>query len=328
MIVPGSSTIKPSSMALPAGQRGAACRAISDTSVTTEEAIHPALHGMLEGILAKYWERAPTAEAVMEVLAMYTGEGPVYFDHFAFRTFGVDGLGIESIAQAFTRFGYTQRDQFSFPGKKLNAYWYAPPGGTPNLPRVFISELLVEELSPGAQQVVRRYATEAATLGPYAVIGSITGTLPWSTPRAEDYDALLKESEYAAWTLVNGYALNHTTISVHRLPDLQGGIQQLNAQLQAQGYRLNDEGGVLKVSPDGGLLQSSTVADMLSFQFAGGQQQVVPGPYLEFAERLVLPQFKNVAAEHVEERHRRDGFEVGNADKIFDSTRLAAAGVE
>lgn len=78
---------------------------------------------------------------------------------------------------------------------------------------------------------------------------------------------------------------------------------------------------VLQVSPDGGLLQSSTVADSVQFRFADGATRAVPGPYMEFAQRLVLPEFEGVEA--VEERHRRDGFEVGNADMIFESTTLA-----
>lgn len=32
---------------------------------------------------------------------------------------------------------------------------------------------------------------------------------------------LLQESEYAAWTLVNGYSLNHAAVSVHRLQDFK-----------------------------------------------------------------------------------------------------------
>lgn len=75
------------------------------------------------------------------------------------------------------------------------------------------------------------------------------------------------------------------------------------------------------MSPDKGLLQSSTVADSVQFRFADGVSRVVPGPYMEFAQRLVLPEFEGV--ECVEERHRRDGFEVGNADNIFESTTLA-----
>ena len=32
---------------------------------------------------------------------------------------------------------------------------------------------------------------------------------------------VLQESEYAAWTLVNGYNLNHAAVSVHRLTGLE-----------------------------------------------------------------------------------------------------------
>ena len=46
----------------------------------------------------------------------------------------------------------------------------------------------------------------------------------------------------------------------------------------------------------------------------------ISGSYVEFAERRVLPQFASLPAEEVQREHRRDGFEVGNADKIFEST--------
>lgn len=48
------------------------------------------------------------------------------------------------------------------------------------------------------------------------------------------------------------------------------------------------------MSPDGLLLQSSTVADSVSFQFSDGLTKSVPCSYIEFAERLVLPQYKNL----------------------------------
>lgn len=56
---------------------------------------------------------------------------------------------------------------------------------------------------------------------------------------------------------------------------------------------------LLIVSPDGLLLQSSTVADSTSFNFADGVTESVPCSYIEFAERLVLPQFKNLANDEV-----------------------------
>lgn len=53
------------------------------------------------------------------------------------------------------------------------------------------------------------------------------------------------------------------------------------------------------MSPDGLLLQSSTVADSASFQFADGVTEIVPCSYIEFAERLVLPQFRNLPSDEV-----------------------------
>lgn len=55
----------------------------------------------------------------------------------------------------------------------------------------------------------------------------------------------------------------------------------------------------LTVSPDGLLLQSSTVADSTSFQFSDGTIESVPRSYIEFAERLVLPEFKNIPENEV-----------------------------
>ncbi len=52
----------------------------------------------------------------------------------------------------------------------------------------------------------------------------------------------------------------------------------------------------------------------------GGNAAQVPGAYVEFAERLPLPQYASL--EHVDELQRRDGFETSNADRIFESTYL------
>ncbi|ONK81112.1 uncharacterized protein A4U43_C01F25440 [Asparagus officinalis] len=70
----------------------------------------------------------PTAKSVLESVSSSNGS-PVCYDHFAFRTFGVDGHGIDSIASFFLDFGYTQRDEL----------------------RIFISELLVDELNSQSQ---------------------------------------------------------------------------------------------------------------------------------------------------------------------------------
>jgi hypothetical protein len=87
---------------------------------------------------------------------------------------------------------------------------------------------------------------------------------------------------------------------------------------------LNKEGGSVKTSPDGLLLQSSTVADTAEFVFADGEVEKIPASYIEFAERLPLPEWQGKGRrEELDESKRRDGFETGNADKIFESTKLA-----
>ncbi|KAF8378398.1 hypothetical protein HHK36_029737 [Tetracentron sinense] len=273
-----------------------------------------------------YLMRNPTANAILELVHSFD---QICYDHLAFRTFGVDGYGIDSVAKFFLDFGYTPREELRFPAKKLKALWFAPPsllhpdsgsGVNGPLPRIFISELLVDEMSPKVQEIVRKYTKISGSGNKHAALASALGSLTWGIPSYSEFQQLARESEYAAWTLVNGYAVNHVTISTHRMKSHLRNIKSLNELIEENGFKLNSEGGVLKVSPDGLLLQSSTVADSISFCFSDGITESVPCSYIEFAERLVLPQYKNLLEIEVKEFHRRDGFEVGNADKIFEST--------
>uniref|UniRef100_A0A803MAY4 2-oxoadipate dioxygenase/decarboxylase n=1 Tax=Chenopodium quinoa TaxID=63459 RepID=A0A803MAY4_CHEQI len=284
---------------------------------------------VLQRMETVYLNRNPTAKQVLE-LVHSAGNDRICYDHFAFRTFGVDGHGIDSMAKVFLDFGYIQKDELRFPGKKLKAYWFSPPtvsyeegsGVNGPLPRVFISELLVDQMSSEAQEIIRKYTGISGNGSNYAALASAHGSLTWEKPLHSEFQQLARESEYAAWTLVNGYALNHVTISTHQLKSNLNNINRLNQFIEENGFKLNSEGGTLKVSPDGFLLQSSTVADSVPFEFSDGTKESVPCSYIEFAERLVLPEYKNVPDEEVKEFHRRDGFEVGNADKIFESTSM------
>ncbi|KAL1355103.1 hypothetical protein HN51_007138 [Arachis hypogaea] len=286
------------------------------------------LRGVLESMQSVYLNRNPTAEAILE-LVHSAENNPLCYDHLAFRTFGVTGYGIDSMASFFLDYGYTRREELRFPAKKLRALWFSPPADSQDgggrgikgpLPRIFISELIVDQMSPQTQEIIKKYIASSGNGNQYAALASSLGLLTWEKPSYSEFQQLASESEYAAWTLVNGHALNHVTISAHRLKTELRDIKNLNRFIEESGFRLNSEGGVLKVSPDGLLLQSSTVADSMPFQFSDGATESVPCSYIEFAERLVLPQYKNLPAIEVKEFHRRDGFEVGNADKIFEST--------
>nr|GEY71527.1 hypothetical protein [Tanacetum cinerariifolium] len=279
------------------------------------------LRNVLSSMEHIYFNRNPTATAILELTTDHHNQS-ICYDHLAFRTFGVNGHGIESMSKLFLDFGYTQMEELTFPKKKLRALWFSPPP-TPNgsgegsgvhgpLPRIFISELLVHQMSPQAQEIIQKYVgLSGATAGhERSALASALGCLTWPKPSHSEFQQLARESEYAAWTLVNGYTLNHVTISTHRLKPPLNDINNFNQFVQDNGFKLNSEGGVLKVSPDGLLLQSSTVADSIPFQFSDGFTESVPCSYIEFAQRLVLPQYKHLPQHEVEEVHRRDGFEV------------------
>ncbi|XP_023538588.1 uncharacterized protein LOC111799309 [Cucurbita pepo subsp. pepo] len=287
------------------------------------------LRNVLASMEAVYLNRNPSAKAILELVRSVDND-KICYDHLAFRTFGTDGHGIDSLANFFLDFGYTRQEELSFPAKKLKAFWFSPPPNSDAaydgdgihgpLPRVFISELLVDLMSPQTQDIIRKYTESSHEGKKHAALASALGSLTWEKPSHSEFVQLARESEYAAWSLVNGYAVNHVTISTHRLKSHLRNIKNLNEFIEENGYKLNSEGGVLKVSPDGLLLQSSTLADSVSFEFSDGITTTVPCSYIEFAERLVLPQFKHLPETEVKEQHRRDGFEVGNADKIFEST--------
>lgn len=286
------------------------------------------LQGVLKGLMARYKERVPDVQAVINAMiaeGVIAAGGEIENDHIAFRTMGVEHLGIQSLEKIFLHFGYIKKDAYFFPEKKLDAYWYAPPAE--NFPRIFVSELRVKDLPVATQQLIKKYTDEvtadpvdAIDLNDTAAVDLFLHSSMWSTPTLQDYLELAKESEYAAWVIYNRYYLNHFTVSVHNLKPGYNSIQEFNAFLERNGFRLNDSGGKYKESPDGLLLQSSTVAKMIAAEFAGGDVYDIAGSYVEFAERKLLPQFAQVPFAEIKREHRREGFEAKNANKIFEST--------
>lgn len=71
------------------------------------------------------------------------------------------------------------------------------------------------------------------------------------------------------------------------------------------------------MSPDALLLQSSTVADSIPFEFSDGVKDSVPCSYIEFAERLVLPEYKDLPEDKVNIRNAfyfQSSFSLNNDD--------------
>lgn len=290
------------------------------------------LEFVLDGLMRRYSERVPDVSRIFQLMAkngLIQSPTDIENDHIAFRTMGVPELGIQSFEKIFLHLGYTKREPYRFPAKKLDAFWYSPP--LDRFPRIFISELRVGDLSPEAQQIIHSY-TDQVTSDPVDRLDLNSGeqidqflhSPLWHCPTWSDYQRLSQESEYAAWVIYNRYYLNHFTISVHNLPAPHNTVAQFNDFLENAGIKLNDSGGKAKTSPDGLLIQSSTVAAMVDAEFDDGQGgsevHSISGSYVEFAERRILPQFAPLQPHEIERKHRRDGFEAGNADRIFEST--------
>lgn len=272
----------------------------------------------LTELFSRYRKAVPAVDKITNALVeqkVVGSQQEIVNDHVAFRTLGVPHLGIGSFEKIFLRHGYTKMEQYHFEEKKLNAWWYAPPA--PVYPRVFLSELLVEELSATAQQIIQCYTNhiqndpvDELDLNSGEQIADFLHRPLWNLPTKKDYETLLAESEYAAWVIYNRYYLNHYTISVHTLKPGYSRLEEFDAFVEGLGIKLNDAGGKIKTSADGLLRQSATVANMVQAVFAEGEQKEIAGSYVEFAERNIIPGTDRY----------RDGFETSNADKIFEST--------
>jgi hypothetical protein len=273
---------------------------------------------MLNGLMRRYKERVSDVDVIINAMIQHgliRNENDIVNDHIAFRTFGIEHLGIQSLEKIMLSYGYTKRDFYRFETKKLTAYWFAPPKDIPNLPRLFISQCEVSQLSKKTQKIIAHY-TKHITKDPVddlnlnngKAVDSFLHTPLWDIPTWEDYQHVLKESEYAAWVLYNRYYLNHFTITIQDLKEGYNSIELFNKFLESIGIKLNQAGGKIKISKDKKLIQSSTVAKTINAQFPhkNGEfhQHEIAGSYVEFAQRI----------------DNRDGFEVGNADKIFEST--------
>jgi hypothetical protein len=226
-------------------------------------------------------------------------------DHIAFRTFNDPRVNIEVLSKVFTQAGYKYVSDYKFEDKHLYARHYEHATDK-KAPRVFISELIMEDFSPFLQQSIRacidKIPPETLLPGNFAFSGC-----SWGPVSYEVYQKLRDESEYAAWLYVHGYRANHFTVSVNYLERFSS-LEKVNSFLKSNGFHLNDSGGEIKGTPAQLLEQSSTKAGHVNIAFTEGVHSV-PACYYEFARR-----YKNAKGELF------SGFIAGSADKIFEST--------
>ena len=242
----------------------------------------------------------PSAEHVHQLLQE---DEALINDHIALRTFNVAPLGIATLAQPFLDVGYEPRGDYVFESKKLVAKHFEHPD--PKQPKVFISEIKVEECSEQLQAIVAQLVAQVDVTKLKGHEFLYGGRL-WALSFA-DFQKLAEESEYASWLAAHGYGANHFTVSVNQLNAFDE-VKGVNDHLRQAGFTINEFGGEVKGSPEVLLEQSSTMADKVSVHFKDGDQ-VIPGGFYEFAKRYPMA-----------DGDLYPGFVAASADKIFEST--------
>ncbi|QDT67854.1 hypothetical protein MalM25_07610 [Planctomycetes bacterium MalM25] len=226
-------------------------------------------------------------------------------DHVAFRTLALEPIGLKALEPHLLGVGYTPYEPYDFAAKKLTAHGYLPPD--PELPRVFVSELRVNELSDASQAILKRLAGQVDPARVSVPNALWSGRL-WDPVTWDEYQTLQAESEYAAWVASIGIRPNHFTIGVNYL-EKHHEVEDVLKVVESLGYQVNDSGGRVKGSPEVLLEQGSTLADRMPIEFAGGDTHEVPTCYYEFAKRYPT-----------ESGELYPGFIAASADKIFEST--------
>ncbi len=256
---------------------------------------------LLDALWRDYTALTPQAARVH---ALFTARGePIVNDHVALRTFGRPGIDRFTLGRRFEALGWVKADDYRFDDKHLWAsYWRHPDR---DLPKVFISELAIDELPPAIAAILDGLV--AALPAGFAERPELPyAGRPWAIDHAT-YQRLLAVSEYAAWVAAFGFRVNHFTVDVGRLRSFAD-LPAVNAFLQAEGFELNRAGGLIKGTPADHLEQSSTCAEPIEVEFADGRF-AVPSCYYEFARRYPLPSGE-----------RFEGFVPTSADKLFHST--------
>ena len=235
-----------------------------------------------------YRDRVPYARQYETMIL--EAEGTVANDHIAFRTLGmgiegargVTRLGIAYLEPLIQWLGYEQAGEYHFPDRHLYARHYRHPQQDEfNLPKLFISELLVDELPPAiaahiyntvntgrffslADWPPYQRQTQSALSQPLELSRRELEALvevfsrPWQPPRKQVVEAVNAVSQYGAWVLLHGYAVNHFTGFINcqntsKYPDIASTVEGL----KARGVPMKP---TLEGSFDSGLQQITTKA--------------------------------------------------------------------
>jgi Domain of unknown function (DUF1338) len=272
--------------------------------------------------------------------------GSIANDHIAFRTLrltinqtgnGIQ-LGIPYLAKIVEALGYEAAGEYHFPDQCLYARHYShPEQATYDLPKLFISELIVDDLPDTVAALIQQtvqsgdftypvnllqleaIATQDTSADRQALLTPLARIFrrPWLPPKQSAVETVNAISQYGAWVMIHGYSVNHFTgyVNHHQTKTYQT-IEQTVAGLAQRGVPLKSE---MEGNQESGLCQTATQAvtePVWVQEDATGTLIQIPWPYAyyEIAERHRI---ENSSGDSV----LFEGFLNAQAQQLFEMTR-------
>jgi Domain of unknown function (DUF1338) len=287
-----------------------------------------------DSLWQEYINRVSYARTYQEMII--AAGGTVANDHIAFRSLRLDininqtqiNLGIQLFEPILNSLGYEAAGEYFFPDTHLYARHYKHPEQHKyDLPKLFISELIVEELPNEIANIISNtvnngnfdYFTQFPKANPEIIIEpKKIFTRPWQTPYLSDIQRVNQVSQYGAWVLLHGYAANHFTANVNR----QNTPKYPNIEITANG--LADLRIPMKIEIEGsinvGLRQTATHAvseQVTVIDDKSGIEIQIPWTYAyyELAQRYMVELEPG-------KQELFDAFLGNNARQLFEMTRL------
>jgi Domain of unknown function (DUF1338) len=286
-----------------------------------------------------YRDRVTYARIYQQMIA--EAGGSISNDHIAFRTLRLTidqnghsiQLGIPYLAKIAEALGYRQAGEYHFPEQFLYAHHYAHPDqDNYDLPKLFISELIVADLPDKVAALIKK-TVQSGDFSWYSDIMSLESMnafdrqtsltklvhlfdRPWQPPKHSAVERVNAVSQYGAWVMLYGYAVNHFTGYVNRQQTAQyQTIDQTIAGLTNLGVPMKSS---IEGSIETGLCQTATQSaiEQAWVENDTGNLIQIPWPYAyyEIAERH---QIKNSAGES----SLFGGFLSAQAKQLFEMTR-------
>jgi Domain of unknown function (DUF1338) len=293
----------------------------------------------------KYRDRVIYAQIYQQMIE--DAGGSIANDHIAFRTLRLTidqnghsiQLGIPYLAKIVEALGYQQAGEYHFPAQFLYARHYIhPEQDNYDLPKLFISELIVDDLpknianmiektvqsaeSPWSVDLLAQINTHNPNLDRQTVLVQLAHLFrrPWQPPQKSVIEQVNAISQYGAWVMIHGYSVNHFTGYVnHQQTAKYPTISQTIAGLNNLGVPMKSS---IEGSIESGLCQTATqaVIEQVWVQDDAPDNLIQiswPYAYYEIAERY---QIKNSAGDAV----LFAGFLSAQAQQLFEMTRRSS----